>query len=492
MNRRLASHTTLALYLFLSGCAPLRLWVAKSPDREHLAEVWSQPGYQFVRIDGQDGPKFADIGINGLSWSPDNSGVAFAASTPAGWVVSAKGRLSGPWVGIGELVWSPDGKHFAYSAQEKQFWTVVTDFRMGTYYDEIKSRSIVLSPDGARIGYVVEDGRAIRAVVDERAGPKFDGIGHLTFSGDSRHHIYLARRGDAAFLVVDEVITQNYETIADLVVAPRGFHWAILALVNGQWHAVIDGTKSPPFRSISSPVFSPDGRRIAYYARRGEKNLVVVDAHESVLYDEIAPFSLTFDADSRHTAFSARRDKRWRVVMDEAEGPEYDAVSNPVVAGDSLAYVASRNRERFVVVNGVEGRHYSWIDNVVLSADGNHHGYFANQSDGLVVIIDSVPKKAEFAVSGTLAISPDGAHWACLIANEGRKKFYITIDGQREVPIELQEWFGAMKIDLQRSGIMASFDQTAAIRRWVEIELKRAISVTPPASLPSTSPSTPR
>jgi len=482
----------LAFCLALAGCAPIRMWVGKSPDREHLAELWSKPGSQFLRIDGRDSPKFSDIGTKGLSWSPDSSDVAFAANTAAGWVVSAKGRLSGPWVGIGELVWSPDGKHFAYSAQERQFWTVVTDFRMGGYYDEIKAQSIVFSPNGSRIGYVVEDGRTTRAIVDERKGPKFDGIGHFGFSGDSRHHIYLARRGDAAFLVIDDNITHHYESIADLVVGPTGFHWAILALVNGEWRAIIDGAQSPPFRSISSPVFSPNGKRVAYYAQRGEKRLVVNDFHESALYDEIAPFSLVFDAESRNLAFAARRDKLWRVVLNDVEGAEYESVSNPVVAEGATAYIATRAKEKFVVFNGLEGPHHSWIDNVVLSADGKHHAYFTSQRDELFVVVDSVPKKMDFAVSGTLALSPDGRHWACLIANESRKKFYITIDGEREVPVELQEWLGAMSADVQRMGIVAAIEQTSSIRRWVNIELARATRINPPASLPSTSPSTPR
>lgn len=481
---------SVAFGLALAGCAPLRLWVGKSPDREHLAELWSDPGAQYVRVDGRDSPRFSDIGTKGLSWSPDSSDVAFAANTAAGWVVSAKGKLSGPWVGIGEIVWSPDGKRVAYSAQEKQFWTVVTDFRMGNYYDEIKAQSIVFSPDGSRIGYVVEDGRSIRAIVDEKPGPKFDGVGHLTFSGDSRHHIYLARRGDAAFLVIDDKITQNHETIADLVVGPTGFHWAILALVDRQWRAIIDGAPSPPFRAISSPIFSPNGKRIAYYAQRGDKRFVVSDFHESALYDEIAPFSLVFDAESQTLAFAARRNKLWRVVVNDAEGPEYDSVSNPVVAGDSAAYVATRAKDKFVVFRGVEGPHYPWIDNLVLDTDGKHHAYLASQREEMFVVIDSVPQKVEFAVSGTLAISADGHHWACLIANESRKKFYITIDGKREVPVELQEWFGAMSLDVQRKGIMAMLDQSAIIRRWVEIELARAIRPTLRAPLPS--PSTPR
>ncbi len=89
--------------LAVVGCGPHRLWVGKSPDHAHRAEVWASRDTQFLRIDGRDEPRFLGIGIDALAWSPDSLHFAYPANTPAGWVVVTKGKTSGPWIGIGEM-----------------------------------------------------------------------------------------------------------------------------------------------------------------------------------------------------------------------------------------------------------------------------------------------------------------------------------------------------------------------------------------------------
>jgi hypothetical protein len=457
----------------LVGCGPNRLWAGKSPDRAHTVEVWAHRDTQFVRVDGRDEPRFAGIGIDGLSWSPDSRHFAYPANTPAGWVVIAKGQTSGPWLGIGEIVWSADSKHFAYSAQEPRFWAVVKDFQTGPYYDAIMQRSLVFSPNGSSLGYVVQDGRWTRAVVDDKPGPKFDGIGRLTFSADSKHHVYLARRVDASFFVVDGESSTAYDSIADVVLSPAGFHWAILVRIDGFWHAVVDDTAGPAFDSIASPVFSAMGDRIAYSARRDKNAVVVVDGKESAAFDEIRWASVVFDPEARHIGFTARRGTRWRVVVDGQEGKEYDDVSVPVLAGDTIAYVASRADGDFAVINGVEGAVFGNIGNLELTPDGRHHGYVTMKSNESFVVIDSVAKKFDVIVDNTLVLSANGRHWACIIGDAGRKKFYITIDGSRNVPLDREEWLAALVPSIHVPGLIDGNDQNAVVRGWVAAQLAR-------------------
>jgi hypothetical protein len=455
------------------GCGPQRLWVGKSPDRAHNAEVWAFSDSQFVRFDGRDQPRFLGIGIDAMSWSPDSLHFAYPANTPAGWVVITKGRTSAPWLGIGEIVWSADSKHFAYSAQEQRFWAVVKDFKAGPYYDDILRGSIIFSPNGSSLGYVVQDGRWTRAVVDDKPGPKFDGIGRLTFSADSKHHVYLARRVDVSFFVVDGESSKAYDSIADVVLSPAGFHWAILARIDGFWHAIVDDTPGPAFNSIASPVFSATGDRIAYSARTDKNALVVVDGKESATFDEIRWSSVVFDSKGRHVGFSARRGARWRVVVDGQEGKEYDDVSVPVLSGDTIAYVARRTDGDFSVVNGVEGPVFGNIGSLVVTPDGHHHGYVATKNNDSFVVIDSVAKKFDVIVDKTLVLSENGRHWACVIGDAERKKFYITIDGARKVQLDRDEWFAAIMPDMRLFGVSNGIDQNAVVRGWIAAELAR-------------------
>ena len=71
---------------------------------------------------------------------------------------------------------------------------------------------------------------------------------------------------------------------------------------------------------LESVTVSADSNRVAYAARRGPKQLVVVDGVEGKEYDEIAKRTPVFSPDSRRVGYVARRGG-WRegkqvVVLD--------------------------------------------------------------------------------------------------------------------------------------------------------------------------------
>ncbi len=75
-----------------------------------------------------------------------------------------------------------------------------------------------------------------------------------------------------------------------------------------------------------SLAVSPDSKHVAYVARRGGKQLVVVDGVEGKEYDRIGQGTLVFSPDSKRVAYGARRGDKQLVVVDGVEGKEYDGI----------------------------------------------------------------------------------------------------------------------------------------------------------------------
>ena len=74
----------------------------------------------------------------------------------------------------------------------------------------------------------------------------------------------------------------------------------------------------------SSLAVSPDGKSLAYAARSGDKQLVVMDGVEGKEYDGILASSPVFSPDSKRVAYAAKRGDKWLVIVHGVEGKEYD------------------------------------------------------------------------------------------------------------------------------------------------------------------------
>jgi len=71
---------------------------------------------------------------------------------------------------------------------------------------------------------------------------------------------------------------------------------------------------------------SPNSQRVAYAARVGTKQFVVMDGNEEKPYDAIVPDTLRFSPDSQRVAYAARVGTKQFVVVDGREERRYDGV----------------------------------------------------------------------------------------------------------------------------------------------------------------------
>jgi hypothetical protein len=206
---------------------------------------------------------------------------------------------------------------------------------------------------------------------------------------------------------------------------------------------------------------SPDSKRVAYVAKRGEKNLVVVDGVEGKEYDGISGGALVFSPNSKRVAYRAKRGDKSFFVVDGVEGKEYDDVADfsLVFSPDSkrVAYVAKRGEKNLAVVDGVEGQEYDGIRvwGVVIGFDGKILGYSSLQlgvEGGMPMVLAGVEGKDYGGAAGPF-FSPDSQRVAYLARRHG--KWFVVVDGVEGKKYDGIGWFLHFSPDSKRVAYFA-------------------------------------
>jgi hypothetical protein len=182
------------------------------------------------------------------------------------------------WAVGAPVVFSPDGRRWGYTARRslEDAGIVVVD---GREYAE--ATGLIFSPDSRRIATFrvsssLLSGMSYRVIVDGQEGGRYDYIQGFTFSPDSLHFAYAARRGKNSLVVIDGR--------------------------DGKEH------RQPEYSSTELlPSFSPDSHHVVYMAPIGSLHTVMVDDIEGGLYDEVlrqAPWQtntsrIVFDSPTR-------------------------------------------------------------------------------------------------------------------------------------------------------------------------------------------------
>ena len=264
----------------------------------------------------------------------------------------------------------------------------------------------------------------------------------LTFSHDLSRYAYTIERGAKSLVVVDTVEGPEYDKA-------------------GCWEVKPAQSTAPPGRAAPSALpdfsvgitFSPDGKRVAYIAKRGDKELMVIDGVAGPEYDEVGRaqggggtggyqytrLEPAFSNDGRHVAYRAGRGGKWFIVADGVESAAYDYIEgyDPTYSGDGLhlAYAARRGGKWFAVVDGIEGKEYDELlsRGLRFSSDGKHLSYAARLGDKWFAVRDGVEGKAyDYVkwVSPYFTYSPDGRH---LVYNARRQgKCFFVVDDTEE------------------------------------------------------------
>lgn len=211
---------------------------------------------------------------------------------------------------------------------------------------------------------------------------------------------------------------------------------------------------------------SADGKRMAYWAKRGARFYVVVDGKEIGEYDYAR--DLQFSPDSKRYLFIASPDpgeyleglgsatQRIRVVrgvfviVDGQQTARYSDINVPRFSPDGkhFAFLASCGSKRFPVVDDTEFSEYEDADMVVFSSDGKSFAFRGKRGGKEYVVLNGKPVASYDEVGDMTFIPPHNqlVYWAktgkqwMLIQNGGHilateemgkpYRFFFNAEGQ--------------------------------------------------------------
>jgi WD40 repeat protein len=282
-----------------------------------------------------------------------------------------------------------------------------------------------ISEQGQHVGKVVQSGSRVAVAIDGKEGPKFDEIIRTT-SGFGR------------------------KQYASVMFSPNGASAAYFGRRGDQAILVIDGREVDmltlyPQRGGSSGVdgftFSNDGKHYAYIRRLEDKVVAVRDGQAETPYDRIdeAYFYLTPDA-SRLIYYAGNGSNDNVVVVDGKPDPA-PTLAPPQIAGNgNFAFIGYKEGKYYVIHNGKPSEAYGGAAELLLSPDGERIAYiastiadaeqFANSNAGPPTSLCLDGKPVHKGITSGRIFSPSGKRFAFIVQNEGGDRS-VVVDGTK-------------------------------------------------------------
>ena len=281
-------------------------------------------------------------------------------------------------------------------------------------------------------------GPSVAAVIDGRLGDLHAMMGPIHFSPDGSRVAYAG------------AWAQPYGLVSN---------WEVFGYV------VVDGVKGPVFErkpalqpsslfvpwgldaewtGVSDPVFSPDSRRIAYVARRGSDDFVVMLDGAAVAVPAMKRVAggPVFSPDSKHLAFvGVGKDGAQLYVDGAATGSPVPAKTGSIAksirfdpTSRHVAFALAANSDevpdqRFVL-DGIAGSSFSSIPvrEILFSPDGEHTAFVAAYRTAWVVRDGVRGKGFPRLIPHSLAIGDDGV--ASYVAGDDRGLLRVRQGGR--------------------------------------------------------------
>lgn len=293
-----------------------------SPDSKRVAWVTCHEHKCSAVIDGLKGPGYDRV--DALDFSLDSTRMKYLAQKGREYFVVVDGTTV--WNGEGDMLamFSPDGQRIGLTAIDREGSYVVIDGERGKRYDRMMS-SPRFSPNSKRVAYSAMVNKQWLMVIDGAEGKTYDDMSlfGFSFSPDSQHTAYAGERDGKSYLVrdgVEQPYEGRYAWECDPLFSPDSNRLAYVEKVGdkgekeGKMVFVVDGKRGRRYDGIwPGYTFSPDSRHTAFWAWRGDKNIIVVDGVESRRYDDFpigaellfdSPDAAAHHGDSRPTATS--------------------------------------------------------------------------------------------------------------------------------------------------------------------------------------------
>jgi hypothetical protein len=331
-----------------------------SVNSQRFAYMGREKNSVFAVVDGKRGPEYKGVLVP-IEFTEDGQHYAYTVEKGDQWLIVSDGVEGPAYDGAGPPRFTPKGNLLRYSAKRRGAWVVVENGKEIT--PEAKGGYVIVgvTPQQEKVIAVSYGGkrtnRDLRVVIGGQAGPLVDSVTIPIFSATDDHYVYAAHRvsvpalkANRAFgqIVIDGKEGRQYEALTESTLSAwmnAGERILFPAAGVRPWF-------NPRWHGVSTPAMTRDGMHVAYAARKGDKEYVV--------------------------------------VIDDVEGPSFEGVPcGPTYGSDGKLYYTAFEAGKLITivdekrVSELAWKSDKWGDNdgcsALLAWEGGHWGYMTEQ-----------------------------------------------------------------------------------------------------------------
>jgi hypothetical protein len=313
--------------------------------------------------------------------------------------VEVNGSRLGPYSNVsGMMEVSSDGKHIAFAAQKNAKWVVVVDgvekythdgllwpwcawspsLEGNSFIPQTRAAVLEFSRDGQSIAYPAKTADGKYAVfVNGEPGPSYPDVGSkVGFIADQVKYFAFAEKKKIVEVHGKQVLGP-YDNTYETKVSADGNHYCFWAKTGDKKVLVVDGQTRELPGELTSYVIGNEGFLAYAYTSSGKCRVCTGRTDLPGEYDEVT--MLTLSPDNTKAAFWARKGGKWTLVAGDKEFPGFDGY--------------------FYYESGA--RKYS----VMWSPDSRHIAYYARSVGKEVLVLDGQKLDNKFLPPGLALIN---------------------------------------------------------------------------------------
>lgn len=151
------------------------------------------------------------------------------------------------------------------------------------------------------------------------------------------------------------------EAVLKVVQDQSGRHHAQVVQRQDKQVVIRDGLPGPPYDWVGEVAFSADGESLAYEAKNGREQVMVLDDREWPLKAVVVHDSIRVSPDHKRLALAARHQDKWQAMVDARPDPPVDFIFMETFRfspnSRHLGYLALKGNKLVAVADGtVRGR----------------------------------------------------------------------------------------------------------------------------------------
>jgi hypothetical protein len=426
--------------------------MAVSPGGHHIAWAAEKAGKWVVAVDGVEKYTVGGLLWPWMAWSPSLEGNSYIPQTRAA-----------------VLRFSPDGESLAFPAKTPAgIWALYLDGKPGSPWADISSDIDFVA--GRPKYYAFDAAKRLFEIHGAQELGPYDSSWRTIVSANGKHYILAAKKGAQNLLVVDDREREIAESVSQYQVGDDGSPFYVYGSA-GKLRVRAGNADAPgEFDEVRELAISPDGRKAAFWGRRGAEWTVYANGKELAGFGGYyyyqsgsQSYSLMWSADSQHVAYYTRNaglvldgeelkknytppGLQLQVIVDDRgrtvgaglmSGPRVDpaALVQAVLMRDSiscdpfsvslvagaLSCIEQKGDGGSVVHIGdrAEGPWKTVRSTVFASDSGQHYAYIVETAAGAQAVIDGTPSPHVYSAIYRPGIDDDAGAIEYLAVRDG-------------------------------------------------------------------------